>query len=113
MSLDKVLLSTLSNRSRYKALIDAVPMDQMGTQTAWLLKSYGTFFDKHKGIQDVDFDMLRTMVRLKVEGEAATPVLALIDAAKSLRCTDGQIKAVVEQLYEMKLAGTAARLVNE
>lgn len=113
MSLDKVLLSTLSNRSRYKALIDAVPMDQMGTQTAWLLKSYGTFFDKHKGIQDVDFDMLRTMVRLKVEGEAAAPVLALIDAAQSVRCTDGQIQAVVEQLYEMKLAGTAARLVNE
>lgn len=110
--LDKLLLATLANRNRFKALRSAVPMDEVGTSTKWLLTSFGTYFEKHPKAQTVDFDVLETMVRLKLDGDAGAPALKLIEAARGIKASDDQIKQVTEQLYEMQLAGEAARLVN-
>ncbi|QOC54399.1 putative DNA helicase [Aeromonas phage Atoyac15] len=111
--LDSLLLATLSDRNRYKALISAVPMDEIGTSTRWLLSSFKSYFDKHPKKNSVDYDVLATMVRLKLEGDAATPALKLIEDAKGAKATKEQQDTVIATLYEMALAGTAAKLVNE
>ncbi|QOC54212.1 putative DNA helicase [Aeromonas phage Atoyac13] len=111
--LDSLLLAVLSDRNRYKALISAVPMDEVGTSTKWLLNSFKSYFDKHPKKNTVDYDVLATMVRLKLEGDAATPALKLIEDARGSKATKEQQDTVVATLYEMALAGTAAKLVNE
>ncbi|CCI88399.2 DNA helicase, phage-associated [Yersinia phage phiR8-01] len=111
--LDSVLLAVLSNRNRFKALASAVPIDEVGTSTKWLINSFKSYFDKHPKVQDVDYDVLSTMVRLKLDGDAATPALKIIEEARSIKATPDQQKMVTETLYEMALAGTAAKLVNE
>lgn len=111
--LDNILLAVLADRNRYKALISAVPMDEVGTSTKWLLNAFKSYFDKHPKKQSVDYDVLATMVRLKLEGDAATPALQLIEDARGTKATKEQQETVIATLYEMALAGTAARLVNE
>lgn len=111
--MDKLLLQTLSSRNRYKALFKSVPLETVGTSTAWLLKSYGAFFDKHPKAQDVDFEILKTMVRLKMDNEeAAQPALKLIDVASKAKATPDQIEDVTQQLHERGYAGRLAMLVN-
>lgn len=90
-----------------------MPLETVGTTTAWLLKSYGTFFDKNPKAQQVDFDVLRTMVRLKFDTEeAATPALRLIDMASKITATAEQVADVTQQLHERGFAGKIAGLVN-
>ena len=111
--MDKLLLVCLANRNRYKALFKSVPLETVGTTTAWLLKSYGTFFERNPKKQEVDFDVLRTMVRLKLDNEeAATPALKLIDMASKARATPEQIDNVTRQLHERGFAGRLATMVN-
>lgn len=90
-----------------------MPLETVGTTTAWLLKSYGAFFDKNSKAQVVDFDIMRTMVRLKFETEeAATPALRLIDMAEKIKATPEQIADVTHQLHERGYAGKVAGWVN-
>lgn len=111
--MDKLLITCLSNRNRYKALYRSVPQETIGTSTAWLLKSFGTFFDKNPKAQDVDFDVLKTMVRVKMDNEeAATPVLKLIDMASKAKATPAQVDDVTQMLHEQGYAGRVASLVN-
>lgn len=112
MSFDKNLVAVLADRTRYKALAKQVPMDSLGQQTEWLLKAYGTFFDKNPDSKHVDFDVLRTMARLKLENQENAPVLALIDAASKVKVTKEQINNTTQLLMEQGYAGRAAILVN-
>lgn len=111
--MDKLLLATLKSRTRYKALFSNVPLETVGTSTAWLLRAYGTFFEKNPKADVVDFDILRTMVRMKMDNEeAATPALRLIDGAENTQATKEQIQDVTQQLHERGFAGKMASLVN-
>lgn len=113
MSLDRILLATLSNRTRFKALHPCIPMDDMGTSTKWVIGAYKTFFDKNKDADNVDFDVLVSMVKLKMkDSDAAGPALSLVEAARKMTATPAQVQYVTETLYEMALAGHAARMVN-
>ncbi|AZF88078.1 DNA helicase [Pectobacterium phage Arno160] len=110
--MDKLLVATLANRSRYKALARSVPYDDVGTSTAWLIKSFGSFFEKNPEAQDVDYDVLRTMARLKLEGEDSAPVMALIKQAEAVKVTPEQIKNTSSLLMERGYASLMAMLVN-
>lgn len=111
--MNNIMLAVMADRSRYKALISAVPMDAMGTQTKWLLESYGTFFTRNPEAKAVDFEVLRTYVAMKLEGEAAAPTLKLISAAEKAKATPQQVDDVVKMLYEKQYSGNLARLINE
>ena len=76
--IDKLLVATLADRTRFKALSKQVPMGEMGTSTEWLIKAFGTFFDRNPEARQVDYDVLRTMARLKLENQESAPVLTLI-----------------------------------
>lgn len=80
MAVDTLLLAVLATRSKYKALASAVPKETLGAQTGWLLDAYGKFFEQNKKKERVDFDVLATMVRLKLDETAAGPALALVEA---------------------------------
>lgn len=110
--MDKMLLATLSNRARYKALARQINPEQVGTSTAWLLKSYGTFFERNPDAQNVDFDILRTMASLKLDKEEGSPVLELIKQASNIKVTPEQVKNTEQILYEQAYAGTMGRLIN-
>lgn len=110
--LDRILLSVLADRYRYKQLIGEVPVDDLGTSMQWLVKSFGTFFERNPESKVVDYDVLESMVRLKMEGDVATPALQLIESARKCTATPEQVKLVTEQLYETQLASKAARIIN-
>uniref|UniRef100_A0AB39CBS5 DNA helicase n=1 Tax=Klebsiella phage vB-Kvc-Y10 TaxID=3236922 RepID=A0AB39CBS5_9CAUD len=112
MAVDTLLLAVLANRSKYKALASAVPKETLGAQTGWLLDAYGKFFEQNKKKERVDFDVLATMVRLKLDETAAGPALALVEAARNSRASEEQEKLVIAELYERRLSGLAASLVN-
>ena len=111
--IDKILLSALSTRSRYKALRKSVPDEAVGTQTAWLLTAFGKFFDNNPKADKVDFDVLATMVKLKADKDTVGPVLKMIEAASKAKATDAQILDVTKTLTEMTYSGEIARLINE
>ncbi|APU00352.1 DNA helicase, phage-associated [Yersinia phage phi80-18] len=110
--LDKLLIACLSNRSRYKAMSKSVPMAEIGTSTAWLIKSFGTVFDRNPEMQDMDYDILETMARLKLEGQESAPVLALIKQASRIKVTPEQVANTTQILLENGYAGACATLVN-
>lgn len=110
--MDKLLVATLSNRSRYKALAKSVPHDDIGTSTSWLIKSFGAYFDKNPESQDVDFAVLETMARLKLEHQDSAPVIALIAQASKVIVSPEQIQNTTQQLLERGYASLAASLIN-
>lgn len=110
--MDKLLIACLANRSRYKALAKSVPHDDIGTSTSWLVKSFGKFFDQNPESQDVDYDILRTMARLKMEHQDSAPVLALIDQAAAIKVSAEQINNTTQMLLERGYASLIAGLVN-
>lgn len=112
MSFDKLLVATLSDKTRYKSLIREVPINEIGTSTAWLLKSFGTFFERNPEARQVDYDVLRTMARLKLEHQEAAPVLTLIDKAAAVKVTNEQINNTTQILMEQGYAGRVATLTN-
>lgn len=110
--MDKLLVATLANRSRYKALAKQVPLDDVGTSTAWLIKSFGAVFDKNPKMQELDYDVLETMARLKLDNQESAPVLALIDQARKIKVSPEQVANTTQLLYEQGYAGTVASFVN-
>ncbi|QQM15459.1 DNA helicase [Kosakonia virus Kc318] len=110
--LDKLLVATLADRTRYKALVKQVPMGEMGTSTEWLIKAFGTFFDRNPEAKQVDYDVLRTMARLKLENQESAPVLTLIDKAAEIKVTPEQINNTSLMLMEQGYAGRVATMVN-
>ncbi len=112
MSFDRMLVAVLADRTRYKALIKQVPTDTLGQQTEWLLKAYGAFFNANPDARHVDFEVLKTMARLKLENQENAPVLNLIDAAAAVKVTKDQINNTTQLLLEQGYAGRAAILIN-
>lgn len=109
---DHNLIATLADRTRYKAYISAVPMDELGTTTKWLLTSFGKFFQENPNAKEVDYSILETMARLKLDNAEGSPVLALIAKAREVKVTREQMEATVSILTEMQFAGKVATLVN-
>lgn len=109
---DHNLIATLSDRNRYKSLISAVPMNEMGTTTKWLLDSFGKFFSDNPKAKTVDYSILETMARLKLDSEKASPVLKLIEKASKVKISPEQMKTTVQLLTEMEYASTVATLIN-
>ncbi|AVI05043.1 DNA helicase [Salmonella phage vB_SpuP_Spp16] len=109
---DHNLVATLADRTRYKAYISAVPMDELGTTTKWLLNSFGKFFQDNPNAKQVDYSILETMARLKLDGEESSPVIKLINKAREVKVTKEQMEATVSILTDMQYAGKVAQLVN-
>ena len=109
---DHNLVATLADRTRYKAYISAVPMDELGTTTKWLLNSFGKFFQDNPNAKQVDYSILETMARLKLDGEESSPVIKLINKAREVKVTKEQMEATVAILTDMQYAGKVAQLVN-
>lgn len=109
---DHNLVATLAERNRYKSLIGAVPLNELGTTTKWLLNSFGKFFNDNPKAKEVDYSVLETMARLKLDGEESSPVLKLIEKASKVKITPEQMKNTVNILTEMQFASDVASTIN-
>lgn len=112
--MDNTLLHALSKRQQYNSLKHTVPQGMFGQETLALLQWFGAYYNTFPDHEHVDFNELKTLVRLRSAGspvEAVQVTLHLIDRL-AVPVDQNSVQNVLGQLYELDLQGRAAALIT-
>lgn len=113
--MDNLLLHALSNKKRHNALRHAVPQGMVAPDTVALLQWYAAYYAAFPERDQVDYDELQSLVRLRSGNAAPESVqitLHLIDQLRK-RPDDTAINGILGQLFELDLSGRAAALIEK
>lgn len=110
--MDLILLQALADRSRYKALRNAVPSDMFDSTTTGLLNWYSIFLDSYPDREQVDPDALFTLMKLRanLDADQAAVTAKVIDQLKKPVAKD-LIQGLVSQLEEVAYVGKVGSLL--
>ena len=110
--MDLILLQALADRSRYKALRNAVPSDMFDRTTTGLLNWYSIFLDSYPDREQIDPDALFTLTKLRanLDADQAAVTAKVIDQLKKPVAKD-LIQGLVSQLEEVAYVGKVGSLL--
>lgn len=113
--MDKLLLSVLRDRSKYRQLRGAVPDDLIGQETVSMLAWFGAWFEAFPDNKYIDTDSLRSFFNLRMgtnidENTRSVMMLLMrkLDEPVDAQAAEG----IATLLYERDFKGKAAALIN-
>ena len=115
MSSDLLILTALRDRQRFKTLVSEVPQDMLGQDAAFLLNWFNNYWEAYPEHGYLDTDALGALMKLR--GKYNKEQLAIanhhVNLLSGFHADPAAIKGVVRNLTEMRLAGTAGRLITD
>lgn len=110
--LDINLLHALSSRKRFNSLKDYVPLESFSPDTRSLLSYFGAYFKTYPDHDEVDYDSLDTMVKLKTNA-SADQMAILNQMIKQLRqpIKEDVVNNTIQQLQQIRFAAKVDALV--
>ena len=113
--MDKIVLSVLRDRGKFRQLRGAVPDDLMGQETVAMLSWYDAYFKAFPDATNVEVDALRSLFILRA-GSTSTPeqlaVMKLLINKLEEPVDPMEAEGITRTLYERDAAGRAAALLN-
>lgn len=113
MSSDILILQALRDRSKYRALIGAVPTQMLGPEAQCILGWYPHYHLAYPEHEYIDVDALDALIRLKSKYSAEQfAVLQFQLQALRRPADEAALKGIVNSLYEIDFAGRAGALLS-
>lgn len=113
--MDRLILSVLRDRSKYRQLRGAVPDDLVGQETVSMLAWFNAYFEANPDSNYVDTEALRSLFNLRVGQSIDANQRAMMSVLfrKLDEPVDEHAAAgIQQQLYERDFKGKAAALIN-
>ncbi|BAS69528.1 putative DNA helicase [Pectobacterium phage PPWS1] len=113
--MDKLILSVLRDRGKFRQLRGAVPDDLVGQETLSMLAWYDCWFKAFPERDTVDTDSLRTLFNLRVGqsiDDNQRAIMSLLFRKLDEPVDQHEVEGITAQLYERDFKGKAAALIN-
>lgn len=112
MASDGLILQALTDKARYRALRDAVPVSMLSPESQTVLAWYPLYFQAYPEHERIDWAAMDALVKLRSGYNAEQMAImrhALAQAAAPV--DEVAVKGVVNSLYERDFSGRAAALI--
>lgn len=112
MASDALILQALTDKARYRALRDAVPVSMLSPESQTVLAWYPLYFQAYPEHERIDWAAMDALVKLRSGYNAEQMAImrhALAQAAAPV--DEVAVKGVVNSLYERDFSGRAAALI--
>ena len=112
MASDGLILQALTEKARYRALRDAVPVSMLSPESQTVLAWYPLYFQAYPEHERIDWAAMDALVKLRSGYNAEQMAImrhALAQAAAPV--DEVAVKGVVNSLYERDFSGRAAALI--
>ncbi|BBD74654.1 P-loop NTPase [Pectobacterium phage PPWS2] len=113
--MDKLILSVLRDRGKFRQLRGAVPDDLVGQETLSMLAWYDCWFKAFPERDTVDTDSLRSLFNLRVGqsiDDNQRAIMSLLFRKLDEPVDQHEVDGITAQLYERDFKGKAAALIN-
>lgn len=113
--MDKLILSVLRDRGKFRQLRGAVPDDLVGQETLSMLAWYDCWFKAFPERDTVDTDSLRSLFNLRVGqsiDDNQRAIMAMLFRKLDEPVDQHEVDGITAQLYERDFKGKAAALIN-
>ncbi|ANT45316.1 putative DNA helicase [Pectobacterium phage PP16] len=113
--MDKLILSVLRDRGKFRQLRGAVPDDLVGQETLSMLAWYDCWFKAFPERDTVDTESLRTLFNLRVGqsiDDNQRAIMAMLFRKLDEPVDQHEVDGITAQLYERDFKGKAAALIN-
>ena len=114
--MDKIILSVLKEKNKFRQLRGAVPDDIIGQETVSMLAWYRVYFEAFPEKDKVETDALRSLFILRA-GATATPeqlaVMKMLINKLDEPVDPQEVEGITKTLIERDCAGRMAALVNQ
>lgn len=113
--MDKLILSVLRDRGKFRQLRGAVPDDLVGQETLSMLAWYDCWFKAFPERDTVDTESLRTLFNLRVGqsiDDNQRAIMAMLFRKLDEPVDQHEVEGITAQLYERDFKGKAAALIN-
>ena len=113
--MDRLLLSVLKDRSKFRQLRGAVPDDLVGQETISMLAWYQAYFQAFPDKDRVDTESLRSLFNLRVGNtidENQRAIMGMLFRKLDEPVDQHEVEGITEQLYDRDYKGRVAALVN-
>lgn len=112
MASDTLILQALTDRQRYRALREAVPVSMLSQESQAVLGWYPLYFQAYPEHEQINWDALDALIKLRSgynPEQLAVMRYALAQASQPV--DEVALKGVVASLYERDFSGRAAALI--
>lgn len=112
--MDKLLLTALSTKQRYKSLKHAVPGGMVSPETVAMLAWYGAYFEAYPHRDYVVVDELSSLIRLRSGNASPEQIAITLHLCDQLRhpVDEESVNSILGQLHELDLSGRAGALIS-
>lgn len=112
--MDKLLLTALSTKQRYRSLKHAVPSQMISPETVAMLAWYGAYFEAFPEREYVVVDELNSLIRLRSGGASPEQIAITLHLCEQLRhpVDEASVNSILGQLHELDLSGRAGALIS-
>ena len=113
--MDRLLLTVLKDRSKFRQLRGAVPDDLVGQETISMLAWYQAYFQAFPDKDRVDTESLRSLFNLRVGNtidDNQRAIMGMLFRKLDEPVDQHEVEGITEQLYDRDYKGRVAALVN-
>lgn len=112
MASDGLILQALTDKARYRALRDAVPVSMLSPESQTVLAWYPLYFQAYPEHERIDWAAMDALVKLRSGYNAEQMAIMRHALAQASAPVDEvAVKGVVNSLYERDFSGRAAALI--
>lgn len=112
MASDGLILQALTEKARYRALRDAVPVSMLSPESQTVLAWYPLYFQAYPEHERIDWAAMDALVKLRSGYNAEQMAIMRHALAQASAPVDEvAVKGVVNSLYERDFSGRAAALI--
>ena len=111
--MDRLLLTALSTKQRYRSLKHAVPSGMISPETVAMLAWYGAYFEAFPEREFVVVDELNSLIRLRSGSASPEQIAITLHLCEQLRqpVDEASVNSILGQLHELDLSGRAGALI--